>query len=55
MNWNIQWEPLVGMQVHEQVARLIEDVLSNSEGDPEEGSKLTAWAPVVDLPKLRPN
>jgi hypothetical protein len=55
MNWNIQWEPLMEMQVQAQVARLVEDVLRNPASNTEEGSKLAAWVPVVDLSNLRPN
>jgi len=54
MNWDIRWEPLE-MRVQEQIARLVEDVLRNPERGSEKDGDLAAWAPVVDLSKLRPN
>jgi hypothetical protein len=54
MNWDIRWEPLE-MQVQEQVARLVEDVLRNPERNSEKDADSVAWLPVVDLSKLRLN
>ena len=55
MDWNIRWEPLVGMQAHEQVSKLVQDLLRSSDKNSKlEGTKET-WLPVVDLSKLRPN
>jgi predicted outer membrane protein len=55
MNWNIQWEPLAGMQAHEQVSKLVEDLLRNSDKNSKLETKMETWLPVVDLSKLRPN
>lgn len=53
MNWDIRWEPLLGVQ--EQVSKLVEAVLRNPELDSEKDADSAAWLPVVDLSKLRPN
>jgi hypothetical protein len=54
MNWDIRWEPLE-MQVQAQIAKLVEDVLRNPDRNSEKDADSPAWAPVVDLSKLRPN
>jgi hypothetical protein len=51
MIWDTRWEPYPDMQVHEQVSKLVEELLGNADKD----LNLATWVPVVDLRKLRPN
>jgi hypothetical protein len=51
MDRNIPWEPLPGLGVHEQIAKLVDDFIR--ETDP--NAIPLAWVPLMDLPKLRPN
>jgi len=51
MRNDTRWEPYPGLGVHEQISKLLEDFVRNSD----ESSILFAWVPVVDAPKLRPN
>lgn len=51
MDRNIPWEPLPGLGVHEQIAKLVDDFIR--EADP--NVIPLAWVPLMDLPKLRPN
>ncbi len=45
------WEPFPGMQVHEQVAKLVEEIIHAADRE----AIAVRWEPVVDLSKLRPN
>jgi len=45
MNTITRFEPFRGMNLHEQVSRLLEDSFRNSE----KNSSLAAWAPAVDI------
>jgi hypothetical protein len=51
MIWDTRWEPYLDMQVHEQVSKLVEELLRTTDKD----LNLATWVPVVDLRKLRPN
>jgi hypothetical protein len=51
MDRNIPWEPLPGLGVHEQISKLVDDFVRQT--DP--NVVPLAWVPLMDLPKLRPN
>jgi hypothetical protein len=51
MEKDTRWEPLLGLGVHEQISKVVEDFVRNADQD----FIPAAWVPIMDLPKLRPN
>jgi hypothetical protein len=51
MEKDTRWEPLPGLGVHEQISKVVEDFVHNTDQNLIPG----AWVPIMDLPKLRPN
>lgn len=51
MEKDARWEPLPGLGVHEQISKVVEDFVRNTDQD----LIPAAWVPIMDLPKLRPN
>jgi hypothetical protein len=51
MEKDTHWEPLPGLGVREQISKVVEDFVRITD----QNLIPSAWVPIMDLPKLRPN